>query len=414
MPKAKLLVGIKVGTRSLLGAIVSRAINRLTVRQVQAITTVGRHSDGGGLYLRVTPGGARSWVFMAALSGKRTEIGLGAASSVPLASARRLATQMREAIALGTEPRAVLVSPEPARAAATFGSFADEYIESVQDGWKNRTHRDQWRNSLRDHAGGLRNLALEDVGTDAVLAALRPIWLSKPETASRVRGRIEKILAAAKARGLRPQDAINPATWRGHLDVLLPKQSKLTRGHHAALPYGEAPQFMVELAARSAVSARCLEFTIFTAARSGEALGATWSEIDLEQRVWLVPADRMKAGADHIVPLSEGAMRVLEARAPSSHKQTEAIFSIGGARRSNMAMSMLLRRMGCGAITVHGFRSTFRDWAGDVSNFPREIIEQALAHTISNKAERAYRRGTAVERRRALMEAWSSFLIGSH
>lgn len=256
----------------------------------------------------------------------------------------------------------------------------------------------------------MRSIPITDITTDHVLALLQPIWLSKAETAKRVRGRIEKVLDAAKARELRPRDAMNPAAWRGHLALLLPASSKLARGHHAALPWREAPAFMVELRQRHAVAARCLEFVVLTVARSGEALGATWREIDLEAKLWTVPADRMKAGAEHVVPLSAAAITLLEHVRQHELPPGAPIFAVGGATRSNMAMAMLLRRMGRGDITTHGFRSTFRDWAGDASSFPRELVEQALAHTISNKAERAYRRGTAVERRRELMEAWAGHL----
>jgi integrase len=294
----------------------------------------------------------------------------------------------------------------------TFGSFADDYIASVEGGWRNAVHRTQWRNSLRDHAGSLRDLPIGEVSTEHVLDVLNPIWLTKAETASRVRGRIEKILAAAKARGLRSRDSANPATWRGHLDVLLPRQSKLARGHHAALPWQDAPAFMAALRTRSALAARCLEFTILTAARSGEALVATWGEIDAKAKIWTVPAERMKAGVQHVVPLSDAALAVIEALRPENPGGGDRVFAIAGAARSNMAMAMLLRRMGRTDVTVHGFRSTFRDWAGDGTNFPRELIEQALAHTIQNKAERAYRRGTAIERRRELMEAWATYLQG--
>lgn len=243
------------------------------------------------------------------------------------------------------------------------------------------------------------------------MATLQPIWLAKAETAKRVRGRIEKILDAAKVRGLRPKDAINPAAWRGHLALLLPAQSKLERGHHAALGYRDAPAFFAELKARPAIAARCLEFTILTAARSSEALGATWEEIDPDAGTWTVPASRMKAGVEHVVPLSSGAIELLKSVTPNDSKLDDPIFAVNGAARSNMAMAMLLRRMRHGHVTTHGFRSTFRDWAGDETAFPREIIEQALAHTIQSKAERAYRRGTAIERRRELMEAWSNYLL---
>jgi integrase len=254
-------------------------------------------------------------------------------------------------------------------------------------------------------------MPIAEVSTDHVSAVLRPIWLEKPETASRVRGRIEKILAAAKARGFRPIDAGNPAQWRGHLDVLLPKPSKLTRGHHAALPWRDAPAFMALLRERPANAAGALEFTILTAARSGETLGATWSEIDFDEKVWIVPAHRTKAGVQHVVPLSDRALNVLNGVRPAKHRAGDPLFNVGGVARSNMAMAMLLRRMGRGDLTTHGFRSTFRDWAGDGTDFPRDLIEQALAHTIGDKAERAYRRGTAIERRRILMEGWSNFLL---
>ena len=390
----------------------ARALNRLTVRQVSAARLPGRYADGGGLYLRITLGGARAWVFMTATAGKRVEIGLGSASSVPLATARRLSAQMREAVAIGSDPRTVIARatpPEPATV-TTFGKFAESYIESIQAGWRNAVHRQQWRQSLKDHALGLTDLPIDSIATDDVLAVLQPIWLTKAETAKRVRGRIEKILDAAKARGLRPRDSLNPAIWRGHLALLLPAQSKLARGHHAALPWSDVPKFIAALRQRRALAARCLEFVILTAARSGEALGARWSEIDLEARLWTVPADRMKAGVEHVVPLSDAAITLLKATRTPETKPSDLAFAVGGAARSNMAMAMLLRRMGHGDITTHGFRSSFRDWAGDATSFPREIVEQALAHTIQNQAERAYRRGTAVERRRDLMQSWSNHL----
>ncbi|WP_294338890.1 site-specific integrase [uncultured Sphingomonas sp.] len=393
----------------------ARPIHQLTARQVSTLKAPGRHSDGGGLYLRVTPKGARSWIFMTAANGARSEIGLGAASAVSLASARRLAAEMREAVALGRDPRTVLTSQASAiKTVPTFGSFANDYIASVEAGWRNSVHRQQWRNSLRDHAARLQDKLVDDITTDDVITLLQPIWLVKPETAKRVRGRIEKILDAAKARGLRPRDSSNPAAWRGHLQLLLPAQSKLTRGHHAALPWTETPAFMQALRQRPALSARCLELTILTAARSGEALGATWGEIDLEKQQWTVPADRMKAGVQHVVPLSNSAIQLLtRLKSDNAPRADQPVFAIAGARRSNMAMAMLLRRMGHGDVTVHGFRSTFRDWAGDATDFPRELVEQALAHTISNKVERAYRRGTAVDRRRALMDAWANYLLDS-
>lgn len=390
----------------------ARAINILTVRKVAALHVAGRHSDGGGLYLRITPKGAKAWVFMSAVGGKRLEIGLGAASSVGLASARKIAAEMRESVTLGTDPRQALKPTEPAAAIATFRTFSEDYISSVEAGWKNPTHRAQWRNSLRDHAAAIQDKLLDQITTDDIVALLQPIWLAKPETANRVRGRIERILDAAKARGLWPRDVANPARWKGHMDFLLPRQPSLSRGHHAALPYKDAPTFMDELRTRAAPAARCLEFTILTAARSGESLGATWAEIDLDQRQWRVPALRMKAAAEHVVPLSDAAVALLEALKPMRDHPEGRVFAVNGAARSNMAMAMLLRRMSHGHITTHGFRSTFRDWAGDCTTYPREIVEAALAHTIQNKAEKAYRRGTAIERRGALMQDWANYLAG--
>lgn len=371
-------VGMKVGTEVMPAQRwrhrevfdTARALNRLTVRQVSTAKKPGRHADGGGLYLRITPGGARAWVFMTTTAGKRVEIGLGSASSVPLAVARRLAAEMREAVSTGSDPRAVVVRasiPEPP-IVTTFGKFAASYITSVEAGWRNAVHRQQWRQSLRDHAGGLANLPIDDISTDDVLAVVQPIWLTKSETAKRVRGRIEKILDAAKARGLRSRESMNPATWRGHLALLLPAQSKLARGHHAALPWTDAPKFVTSLRQRRAVAARCLEFVILTAARSGEALGAQWSEIDLEARLWTVPAHRMKAGVEHIVPLSGAAITLLKSSRALETNPAGLVFAVGGAARSNMAMAMLLRRMGRADITTHGFRSTFRDWAGDATS----------------------------------------------
>ncbi|WP_267414329.1 MULTISPECIES: site-specific integrase [unclassified Sphingomonas] len=389
-----------------------RAFNRLSAREAATLKAPGRHADGGGLYLRISPSGARSWAFMYVSDGRRTELGLGSATSISLASARLLAGRMREAVTSGGDPKSVLAPAEiaPVKKVVTFGDFAEDYIAGVEEGWRSDIHRRQWRSSLRDHAANLTKLPVDAIETDDVLAALRPIWLAKAETAKRLRGRIEKILDAAKAKKLRQLDSINPAAWRGHLALLLPSQSKLARGHHAALPYADAPKFFAQLRARNAPAARCLEFTILTAARSGEALGATWGEMDPDAETWTIPATRMKAGAEHAVPLSPTAIDVLKTVIPNDIQLEAPVFAVNGAARSNMAMSMLLRRMGYGHITTHGFRSTFRDWAGDKTEFPREIIEQALAHTISNKAERAYRRGTAVERRRELMKAWAEYL----
>jgi len=390
----------------------ARSLNRLSALTVKALKEPGRYADGGGLYFRITPKGARCWTFMFKVAGKQREIGLGAASSVALASARTVAAAMREAVALGKDPRSVIAPAQPTiqKHVTAFGEFAEQYIVTVEAGWKNANHRHQWRQSLRDHAGSLANLPINEIGTEQILEVLQPIWLLKSETASRVRGRIERILDAAKAHGLRPVDASNPAQLKGHLSVLLPKQKKLARGHHAALDWRTAPAFMAELRQREALSARALEFTILTAARSGETLGAKWGEIDLTGALWTVPADRMKASVEHVVPLSLAVVALLNALKPDGALPSDVVFAVKGVARSNMAMAQLLKRMRYPDITTHGFRSTFRDWAGDATEYPHELIEHALAHTIGNKAERAYRRGTAINRRRELMEAWATYL----
>lgn len=391
----------------------TRALHRLTARQV-ATLKAGRHGDGGGLYLRVSDVGARSWSFIATKNGKRSEIGLGAAALVSLATARRIAADMRNAVAAGEDPRFIISPAEaaPAVTTPTFGVLAEEYIASVESGWKNPVHRQQWRQSLRDHAALLIDMPVDEIGTEDILAVLQPIWLTKAETAQRVRGRIERILNVAKVKKHRPLDATNPAAWEGHLKLLLPDQSNVERRHFAALPYADAPKFMQALNERSAAAALCLKFVILTACRSGEALGATWGEVNMEARTWCLPRVRMKAKNEHVVPLPSSAMSILADLRPENPEPNDLIFGVRGAVRSNMAMSMLLRRMGYGHVTVHGFRSTFRDWAGDETDFPREVIEHALAHTIHSKAEKAYRRGTAVEHRKKLMQAWDDYLFG--
>lgn len=385
--------------------------SRLNVRQVQSLKAPGVYSDGGGLYLRVRTGGSRSWLFIASIDGRRREIGLGSGIDISLAKARERAFTIRTAIVEGREPR----YREPAERgveiekATTFGPFAEALIDDIEVGFRNEKHRKQWRATLKTHAAPILETALADVSTDDVVAILKPIWLSKPETASRVRGRIERVLDAAKAKGLRSGE--NPARWRGHLDVLLPRRAKTEQEHHAALPFDEIAAFIADLAERPAMAARALEFTILTAARSGETLGMRWSEVDLDAGVWSVPGDRMKAGAAHQVPLSSRAKALLLALLPNDNPKDEDFVFKGQSRGmlSNMAMAMLLRRMGRDEITVHGFRSTFRDWAGERTSFAREDIEMALAHTIESKAERAYRRGRALEKRRELMNAWADF-----
>ncbi len=381
----------------------ARKINRLNARSVATIKKFGRHADGGGLYLSVSPNGGRRWTFLYRWHGKPTEIGFGSARDVTLARARELATGARIRLAQGVNPKD---ARKPA-AGATFGECADRLVEAMRPSWRNEKHASQWQMTLGNYAFSIRRLPVADVSVDAVLEVLKPIWGSKPETASRLRGRIEKVLDAAKAQGLRFGE--NPARWRGHLDHLLPKPSKLTRGHHAAMPYADVPAFMSDLKAREAVAARALEFTILTATRSGEVLGARWEEIDLDRGVWTVPPQRMKGGREHRVPLSGRALEILRAM----HEVRSGEFVFPGQRAnkplSHMAMEMMLRRMKIEGATVHGFRSAFRDWAGNETGYPRELIETALAHVIGDKAEQAYRRSDALEKRRDLMAAWAAY-----
>lgn len=292
----------------------------------------------------------------------------------------------------------------------TFGEVAEEVLANLEPSLTNPKHFAQWRTALTQTAKSLTPLPVDEITTEDVLDVLRPVWRRTPVTGSRLRGRIERVLDAAKARGLRKGD--NPARWRGHLDVLLPKNKRLVRGHHAAMPVEQLSVFIATLRKRPAVAARALEFTILTAARTGESLNARWSEIDLNAGVWVVPAERMKARTEHRVPLTAAALSVLAEVRPLLGAAKEGwVFPSQDRRRplSQMCMLMLLRRMGVEDCTVHGFRSTFRDWAGDHTNFPRELIEAALAHTIGNAVERAYRRSDAFAKRQALMQAWAGF-----
>lgn len=381
----------------------ARKINRLNARAVATITKYGRHADGGGLYLSISPNGGRRWVFLFRWHGKPTEIGFGSARDVTLARARELASQARAKLAEGINPKDV----RRATGGATFGECADRLIEAMRPSWRNRKHAAQWEMTLRNYAAPLRRLPVDKISTDDVLSVLKPRWSDRPETASRLRGRIERVLDAAKAHGLRSGE--NPARWRGHLDQLLPKRQRLTRGHHAAMPYGELPSFIGELQARQATAARALEFAILTAARSGEVLGARWNEFDLNRAVWTVPAARMKAGREHRVPLSRRALKIAKAM----HEAPGGNFVFPGQKAgrplSVMALEKVLRRMKVDGVTVHGFRSAFRDWAAECTNFTNEVCEAALAHVIENKAEAAYRRGDLFDKRRKLMEAWAIF-----
>jgi len=380
----------------------ARQFNKLSSRKVETLAAPGRHSDGGGLYLTISESGARSWLFMFKKAGRRREMGLGSARAVPLAVARTMAAEARQHVASGRDPLAMRVQP----AAMTFRDAAAALVESMSPSWRNAKHRAQWVMTLTVYCAPIAALAVSEISTDDVLRVLKPLWLTKPETASRLRGRIERTLDFAKARGMRSGE--NPARWRGHLDALLPKRPKLTRGHHKALAFDDVPGFMAKLRERTGAAPAALEFAILAAARSGEVLGARWQEIDLDARVWTVPAERMKAGRVHRVPLSDRAIAVLKAML--ALRTSEFVFPgmVVDRPLSVMALEMVLRRMKVDA-TVHGFRSAFRDWTGERTAFPREIAEAALAHLVGDEVERAYRRGDALDKRRGLMDAWASF-----
>jgi len=387
----------------------AREVQRLSARAVTTLTKPGRHADGNGLYLVIDKSGARRWLFLFRWQGKLKEMGLGGLSAVSLADARAKASEARRQLDAGQNPIEARRKAETAKEAGqTFGAFVDTLLPTITKSFRNAKHRAQWKSTLDTHGAKLRPMRLDAIETADVLATLKPIWQTKPETASRLRGRIEHVLAAATAEGLRTGD--NPARWRNHLDKLLPKRGKLTRGHHAAMPYTAVPAFIADLRDREAVAARALEFAILCASRSGEVLGARWAEMDLSEKVWTIPAERMKAGKPHRVPLSARALAIL-----TDLKKAEAgeyVFPGAKPKRplSSHALLMLMRRTSAKEFTPHGFRSSFRDWAGETTNFPRDVVEMALAHTVGDATERAYRRGDALEKRRKLLEAWARFV----
>ena len=383
----------------------ARAVNRLSARTVDTLRDAGRHADGAGLYLHIDAGGSKRWVFVFQWDGARKEMGLGSRDLVSLAEARVARDEARKLVAAGKNPIEERRKSKAKSDNPTFGVLAEKLLDDIEGGWRNEKHRKQWRSTLKTYAAPIWDDALDSITTDDVVKCLQPIWTKKPETASRVRGRIERVLDAAKAKNLRHGE--NPARWKGHLETLLAAPQKLSRGHHKALPYADAPKFMKALRGHESASARALEFTILTAARTGETLGATWAEIDADGRVWTVPGARMKAKKDHRVPLTDAAQKALGKRRADDQFLFPGIRD--GKPLSGMAMTMQLRRLNK-EITVHGFRSTFRDWAGEETDHPREVIEAALAHTFGSKVELAYRRGDALEKRRLLMVEWAQFL----
>lgn len=393
-------------------------MGKLNAKQVENLNEPGNHDDGDGLRLVVKASGSKSWVFRYQFQGKRRDMGLGSFPAVSLKAARLAVADHRRTMASGIDPMAARdaererqqeAQRQQAAKRVTFESVTAEYIEAHRAGWQNAKHGQQWANTLATYAAPIiGHLPPAEITTAHVLEILQPIWGEKTETASRVRNRIELILDAAKARGLR--DGENPARWRGHLDKLLPKRSKIQPvEHHTALPWPELPAFMVELAKHDAPSYKAMRLTILTACRTSEVLNATWDEIDLAAQTWTIPAARMKARKDHRIPLSDAALEVLA----SLPRVAGSPYLLPGQRAgrplSNLAMLMTLRRMGRGDLTMHGFRSTFRDWAAENTHYPREVCEMALAHTVATGAEAAYWRGDVFEKRRALMTDWAQY-----
>ncbi len=387
-------------------------MGKLTARQVETLKEPGRHSDGGNLYLNITKAGAKSWVFFYRFDKVQREMGLGGIATTSLAQARVKALAALKLLKDGIDPLAERRAAEKIEASKiSFGAFADEYVKTHEGKFRNDKHKAQWASTLGPaYCGAMRSLPLNAIDTQAVLKVLRPLWQKVPETASRLRGRIENILDSAKAQGYR--DGLeNPARWKGHLKSILPARQRLTRGHHVALAYDDLPAFISALRGSQATAALALELCILTATRSGEVLNSNWNEFDLTKAVWTIPANRMKAGHEHRVPLTPRAVEILDLIQQAKHMHNDYVFAgnAKGKPLSNMAMAMLLKRMGHNDITVHGFRSTFRDWASEQTSFPHEVCEMALAHTIGNKAEAAYRRGDLFDKRRKLMEAWAAF-----
>ena len=382
---------------------------------------LGMHADGNGLYLYVKGNGTKSWIFRYQIRGRRREMGLGSLAGLPTVAARAEAARLKALVAQNRDPldvkraaKAIIISERKAAKneadakATTFRVLAKQYITAQESGWRNAKHRQQWENTLATYAYPvIGDLPVRDITVPHVLQILQPIWSTKPETASRVRMRIEAVLNSAKLLGWRSGE--NPAVWRGGLEALLPRISKVKRvRHHPALPWDEIAVFVAKLRVRDGISPRAVEFAILTAARSGEVRFASWNEIDRERKLWIIPAERMKAGREHRVPLSQTALDLLD-RLPR----------IDGARRlfpgarnkplSDMSLGAVLKRMGFGDYTVHGFRSTFRDWAAENSLHSAETVEMALAHAIENQVEAAYRRGDLIAKRRALMDDWADW-----
>jgi integrase len=391
----------------------ARQTERLGALQVAKLEKPGYYCDGAGLYLQVSKSGSKSWIMRYTLGGKPCEMGLGSFTTFTLAEARQHATAQRKLLADGIDPLAkkhgdLLVKRMADANIITFDKAAAAFIQANSPAWRNAKHGDQWRNTLATYASPVIGaLPVSKIETAHVLRILSPIWATKTETATRVRGRIEKILDWAKVQGYRTGD--NPAAWRGHLSEALPTPSKVAdAGHHAALPWEEIGSFMVALRAAQGAGARAMELIILTATRTSEVLNAKWAEFDLDAGMWVIPKERMKGFREHRVPLSAAALAVLE-KAKAESTGGEFVFT--GSKRaalSNMTCLATLKRMGRSDLTVHGFRSTFRDWVSESTSYPRDVAEMALAHAIEDKSEAAYRRGDLIEKRRALMADWAA------
>jgi integrase len=399
----------------------AKQTNRLNARSVVTIKDVGMHADGDGLYLVVDKSGAKRWAFIFQWDRKRKEMGLGNLASIGLADARALAAEARKLVASGKNPidERKRAKAEREAAAVTFGKFAEDFVNDITKGFHNEKHQAQWRMTLsvvRNANGELvdsgyclpiRNTRLDEITTEDILGILKPIWETKNETASRTRGRIERVLDAAKAKGYRKGE--NPARWRGHMQLLLSKRKKLTRGHHAALPFDALPDFMPKLRAKTSMSAVALRFLILTTSRSVEVRFATWDEFDLGAKLWTVPKERMKSKErDHRVPLTDEAVSLLKKLKETSTNDWVFPGQRPGRPISQSALSKAAKSIG-GEITVHGFRSTFRDWVEEETAFPDKLAEAALAHKVGDETELAYKRGDVLKKRRKLMDAWESY-----
>jgi len=380
--------------------------HRLTARTVETLKKPGHHADGHGLYLIVRKSGSKSWSYIWIRNGRRREMGLGGLSTVSLALAREKADIVRKQVGAGLDP----IIERAKEQTKSFGEVADKVLSELEVSWTNPKHGAQWKRSLNIQCQPIRNIPINQVETSDVLRVLKPVWISTPETGRRLRSRIERVLDYAHTHGWRSTK--NAARWKGHLEsVLVPVKSNGIDRHFTAMPYADIPKFLNQLKPKKTVAALALEFTILTAARTGEILGADWSEIDFENKLWAIPSYRMKAKQKHVVPLSDRAMEILYRLSETRHSD----FVFPGTKphkpMSNMSMAMILRRMKIDA-TVHGFRSSFRDYCGDQTSFPREVAESALAHKVGNSVEQAYRRRDALDKRRQLMNVWSNFCSG--